>query len=184
MLWAIACCWLAVGGNYLLIAAGLKAAWIVPFDLFAVPLLVTVAFRLLLAPIRGALLLVVILTATVFAMATGIVSPDQARVAHIFPLARGIVERGQDAGDGRHVGRRRQVRDDRVEERLQDVPIAVTAYSGEALERQGALDITDISDTTPNVTLARPTSVASTNATTAPGATSAPSTTSNESESA
>jgi iron complex outermembrane recepter protein len=38
-------------------------------------------------------------------------------------------------------------------ESLQDVPIAVTAYSGEALERQGALDITDISDTTPNVTI-------------------------------
>ena len=36
---------------------------------------------------------------------------------------------------------------------LQDVPIAVTAYSGEALEAQGALDITDIADTTPNVTL-------------------------------
>ncbi len=38
-------------------------------------------------------------------------------------------------------------------ESLQDVPIAVTAYSGEALEAQGAIDITDISDTTPNVTL-------------------------------
>jgi iron complex outermembrane receptor protein len=38
-------------------------------------------------------------------------------------------------------------------ESLQDVPIAVTAYSGEALERQGAIDITEISDTTPNVTL-------------------------------
>jgi iron complex outermembrane recepter protein len=38
-------------------------------------------------------------------------------------------------------------------ENLQDVPIAVTAYSGEALERQGATDITDLSDTTPNVTL-------------------------------
>jgi iron complex outermembrane receptor protein len=38
-------------------------------------------------------------------------------------------------------------------ESLVDVPIAVTAYSGEALETQGALDITDISDTTPNVTL-------------------------------
>jgi len=38
-------------------------------------------------------------------------------------------------------------------ESLQDVPIAVTAYSGEALERTGAVDITDISDTTPNVTL-------------------------------
>jgi len=41
----------------------------------------------------------------------------------------------------------------RREESLQDVPIAVTAYSGEALERQGAIDITDLNDTTPNVTL-------------------------------
>ncbi|HEX6376931.1 MAG TPA: TonB-dependent receptor [Allosphingosinicella sp.] len=38
-------------------------------------------------------------------------------------------------------------------ESLQDVPIAVTAYSGEALERAGATDITDLSDTTPNVTI-------------------------------
>jgi iron complex outermembrane receptor protein len=41
----------------------------------------------------------------------------------------------------------------RRDENLQDVPIAVTAYSGEALERQGATDITDLNDTTPNVTL-------------------------------
>jgi len=38
-------------------------------------------------------------------------------------------------------------------ESLQDVPIAVTAYTGETLARQGAIDITDLSDTTPNVTL-------------------------------
>ena len=38
-------------------------------------------------------------------------------------------------------------------ENLQDVPIAVTAYSGEALQEKGATDITDISDTTPNVTI-------------------------------
>ncbi|HEX8643214.1 MAG TPA: TonB-dependent receptor [Allosphingosinicella sp.] len=38
-------------------------------------------------------------------------------------------------------------------ETLQDVPFAITAYSGEALERSGATDITDLSDTTPNVTL-------------------------------
>jgi len=38
-------------------------------------------------------------------------------------------------------------------ESLQDVPIAVTAFTGEQLENQGALDITDLSDTTPNVTL-------------------------------
>ncbi|HEU4704184.1 MAG TPA: TonB-dependent receptor plug domain-containing protein, partial [Sphingomicrobium sp.] len=41
----------------------------------------------------------------------------------------------------------------RRNEILLDVPIAVTAYSGEQLERQGALDITDVGDTTPNVTL-------------------------------
>ena len=41
----------------------------------------------------------------------------------------------------------------RREESLIEVPVAVTAYSGEALEAQGALDITDIGDTTPNVTL-------------------------------
>ena len=41
----------------------------------------------------------------------------------------------------------------RREESLLDVPIAVTAYSGEALERSGAIDITDVSQSTPNVTL-------------------------------
>ena len=41
----------------------------------------------------------------------------------------------------------------RRSEVLQDVPIAVTAYSGEQLDRQGAIDITDVSDTTPNVNL-------------------------------
>ena len=41
----------------------------------------------------------------------------------------------------------------RRNEILLDVPIAVTAYSGEQLERQGSLDITDVSDTTPNVNL-------------------------------
>ncbi len=41
----------------------------------------------------------------------------------------------------------------RRDERLQDVPIAVTAYSGAQLQREGATDITDVGDTTPNVTL-------------------------------
>ena len=41
----------------------------------------------------------------------------------------------------------------RRSEVMQDVPIAVTAYTGEQLERQGALDITDVGDTTPNVTI-------------------------------
>lgn len=41
----------------------------------------------------------------------------------------------------------------RREENLLDVPIAVTAYGAEALEESGSLDITDIGDTTPNVTV-------------------------------
>jgi iron complex outermembrane recepter protein len=41
----------------------------------------------------------------------------------------------------------------RREESLMDVPVAVTAYSGDQLEAEGAIDITDIADTTPNTTL-------------------------------
>ena len=41
----------------------------------------------------------------------------------------------------------------RREERLNDVPIAITAYSAEKLAQQGAVDITDIGLTTPNTTL-------------------------------
>jgi iron complex outermembrane receptor protein len=41
----------------------------------------------------------------------------------------------------------------RRNEALLDVPIAVTAFSGEQLSRQGAIDITDIGESTPNVTL-------------------------------
>jgi iron complex outermembrane receptor protein len=39
----------------------------------------------------------------------------------------------------------------RRSELLLNVPVAVTAYSGEQLERQGAIDLTDVGDTTPNV---------------------------------
>lgn len=41
----------------------------------------------------------------------------------------------------------------RREESLQDVPVAITAYTGAALEAAGAADITELSETTPNVTL-------------------------------
>ena len=41
----------------------------------------------------------------------------------------------------------------RREERLVDVPIAVTSLSGEQLEKAGALDITDVGQVVPNVTL-------------------------------
>jgi len=41
----------------------------------------------------------------------------------------------------------------RREETLLDVPIAVTAFTGAQLEASGALDVTDLSNITPNVTL-------------------------------
>ena len=41
----------------------------------------------------------------------------------------------------------------RRDERLIDVPVAVTAISGEALETRGAIDITDVANMTPNTTL-------------------------------
>ncbi len=41
----------------------------------------------------------------------------------------------------------------RREERLVDVPIAVTTFSGDQLEKGGAIDITDIGTTTPNITV-------------------------------
>src|SRR5438067_10623909 len=41
----------------------------------------------------------------------------------------------------------------RRNELLLDVPVAVTAYSGEQLDRRGALDITDLAKTAPDVTL-------------------------------
>jgi len=41
----------------------------------------------------------------------------------------------------------------RREETLQDVPLSVSAFSGEELARTGAVDITSIAENTPNVTL-------------------------------
>lgn len=41
----------------------------------------------------------------------------------------------------------------RREESLLDVPVAVSAFSGAQLEQQGALDITDVANMTPNTTL-------------------------------
>lgn len=41
----------------------------------------------------------------------------------------------------------------RRDERLLDVPVAVTAISGDALEARGALDLTDVANITPNTTL-------------------------------
>ena len=41
----------------------------------------------------------------------------------------------------------------RREERLLDVPIAVSSFTGSELQRRGALDITDVANDVPNVTL-------------------------------
>jgi iron complex outermembrane receptor protein len=62
------------------------------------------------------------------------------------PAAEPQAEEAGDPGEIIVTARRR-------EESLRDVPIAVTAISGDQLEAVGALDITDISNTTPNVTL-------------------------------
>jgi iron complex outermembrane receptor protein len=56
-------------------------------------------------------------------------------------------ENGADNGDVIVVTARRR------EESLLDVPLSVTAYTGEQLEQSGAIDITAINETTPNVTL-------------------------------
>ena len=40
----------------------------------------------------------------------------------------------------------------RREESLHDVPLSVTAFTGDQLEKSGAIDITALNETTPNVT--------------------------------
>ena len=57
-----------------------------------------------------------------------------------------IVDEGEGGNEIIVTARRR-------EENLLDVPIAVSAFSGEALEMRGALDLTDIGNITPNTTL-------------------------------
>ena len=45
--WAIACCWLVVWGNYALLDLGVTVFYLIPIDLFVVPLLVTGVFYLI-----------------------------------------------------------------------------------------------------------------------------------------
>ena len=45
--WSIACCWLVVWGNYALLGFGVTVFYLIPIDLFGVPLAVTAAFHLI-----------------------------------------------------------------------------------------------------------------------------------------
>jgi hypothetical protein len=47
VLWGILCCWLMVAANFLLLDLHVAIFYVVPFDVFGVPLLVTAAFALL-----------------------------------------------------------------------------------------------------------------------------------------
>jgi iron complex outermembrane receptor protein len=76
---------------------------------------------------------------------SALAAQDQQPVAEATAAAQADAETGE-SGDIVVTARRRN-------EALLDVPIAVTVYSGEQLEREGAIDITDVGDTTPNVTL-------------------------------
>ncbi len=83
-------------------------------------------------------------------MATGLacVAPAQAQSAMTPPSAETPPSAAMaDESDAIIVTARRR------EERLVDVPIAVTSFSGAELDKRDALDITDIASTTPNVTL-------------------------------
>lgn len=73
-------------------------------------------------------------------------APAQAQAAAETSVAVQAEAEAADNGEIVVTARRR-------DEALQDVPIAITAYSGAQLQREGAIDITDIGDTTPNVTL-------------------------------
>ena len=86
-------------------------------------------------------------------MATGLLSGVATAVFAAAPAqAQSVVEETAEAAPGANddviivTARRR-------EERLVDVPVAVSAISGEELAQRGALDITDVGQTVPNVTL-------------------------------
>lgn len=84
---------------------------------------------------------------TSFVRAIALAGTALAALAPLPLLAQTADDGASEGGDEIVVTARRR------EESLLDVPVAITAYSAEALAQSGALDITAISDTTPNVTL-------------------------------
>ena len=73
---------------------------------------------------------------------TAFATPAYAQVAEGDPEAEDTVSGGRIVVTAR-----------RRDENLVDVPIAVTAFGAEELERRGSSDITDIAQITPNTTL-------------------------------
>ncbi|MDR6530700.1 iron complex outermembrane receptor protein [Caulobacter rhizosphaerae] len=68
-------------------------------------------------------------------------------------IAQDAAPAGADAASGQVAVDELVVTARRREETLKDVPIAVSAFSAETLERQAANDITTLSQTTPNITV-------------------------------
>jgi len=70
----------------------------------------------------------------------------------ITALPTAVIAQSQDSGSGFEL-EEIQVTARRRSESLQEVPIAVTAFSADALEKRGASDITEIAQIAPSVTL-------------------------------
>lgn len=73
----------------------------------------------------------------------------QARVAVTTDVAADAAQEAATASDGGEI----LVTARRREERLQDVPVAVTAISGEALEERSVVDVMDLGKTTPGLNI-------------------------------
>ncbi len=91
-------------------------------------------------------------------MISGLKTHKAARVAalgfaSLFSLSAGMGTAFAQSGETTATGDEIIVSARRREESLKDVPIAVTAFSGDKLEAMGAVDLADIGDITPNVTL-------------------------------
>ncbi len=83
---------------------------------------------------------------TALALGTALIASVAAMPAYAQDTTEAVAAVPEDDGEIVVTARRRA-------ESLQDVPIAVTAISGASLEKAGAIDITDISNMSPNTTL-------------------------------
>lgn len=86
------------------------------------------------------------ISSSVLALSGGFVTLAMAQDAASTPAATTAAEAEVGGGDIIVTARRR-------EERLVDVPIAVSSFSGDQLAKSGAVDITEVANVSPNVTL-------------------------------